>query len=63
MASRLPLRPSANRYVAQNHWWGELKANDRLGDLGRDGRPELVAGDDRFMQLSYYSADPIQVCF
>ncbi len=53
--------PERNRYVPQNHWWGELKADYRLRDLDGDGRPELVAGDDRFMWLSYYSADPIQI--
>jgi hypothetical protein len=52
--------PVGDRYIPQNHWWGELKADYRLRDLDRDGRPELVAGDDRFM-FSYYSADPIQI--
>lgn len=48
-------------YVPRNHWWGEAKARSRVRDLDRDGAPEFVAADDRFMQLSYFSADPIQV--
>ena len=48
-------------YVPLNHWWGDAKARSRLRDLDHDGVPEFVAADDRFTELSYFSADPIQI--
>ena len=55
-----------NRYAPQNHWWGDLQATYRrvghgLRDLDGDGRPEFIAADDRFGQLSYWAIDPIQI--
>ncbi len=52
-------------YVPRNHWWGEGRAyygfRGSLRDLDGDGRPEFSGRDDRFMELSYFSVDPIRI--
>lgn len=54
-----------NTYVPRNHWWGEARAyygfRGSLRDLDGDGRPEFAGRDDRFMELSYFSVDPIRI--